>query len=78
MASSMAAVVSFSSASVSLSIVGTAVCALVGASVVHALQGGVRGDLGLSQEEILGVPSEEATVEHVASLGELDRDKVEL
>lgn len=41
---------------------------LVGASIVNALQGGVRGYLGASQEQILGVPAEEATAEDVAKL----------
>lgn len=45
------------------------VALLTAASVVNALQAGVRGDLGLTQEKILGVPAEEATPEHVASLG---------
>ncbi|CAM9837342.1 unnamed protein product [Scytosiphon promiscuus] len=42
---------------------------LTAASVVNALQAGVRGDLGLTQQKILGVPAEEATPEHVARLG---------
>lgn len=42
---------------------------LFGASVVNALQGGVRGDLGSTPEKILGVPAEEATADHVAKLG---------
>lgn len=46
------------------------IAALVGASVIHALQGGVRGYLGLSQEDVLGVPVEKATAEDVAALGE--------
>lgn len=44
---------------------------LLGASVVNALQGGVRGDLGSTPDKILGVPAEEATAEHVAKLGAL-------
>lgn len=43
--------------------------ALVGTSVVHALQGGVRGDLGKTQEEILGVRAEEATARDISRLG---------
>lgn len=46
------------------------VAGLVGASVVHALQGGVRGDRGATQEDILGVPAEQATAQDVARLGE--------
>lgn len=45
---------------------------LLGASVVNALQGGVRGDLGSTPDKILGVPAEEATAEHVAKLGAFD------
>lgn len=51
------------------SAVGAVVAVLTAASVVNALQAGVRGDLGLTQEKILGVPTEEATPEHVAKLG---------
>jgi len=40
------------------------------ASVVNALQGGIRGDLGLSSKDILGVSAEEATSEHIEKLGE--------
>lgn len=47
----------------------TVVGILLGASVVNALQGGVRGDLGSSSDKILGVPAEQATAEHVAKLG---------
>ncbi|CAN0124371.1 unnamed protein product, partial [Hapterophycus canaliculatus] len=49
--------------------VGAVVAILAAASVVNALQAGIRGDLGLTQETILGVPAEEATPEHVAKLG---------
>ncbi|CAM9651955.1 unnamed protein product [Discosporangium mesarthrocarpum] len=42
--------------------------ALVVASVVHALQGGVRGYRGATQDNILGVPAEEATVEDIKRL----------
>lgn len=42
---------------------------LVGASVVNALQGGIRGDLGSTTDKILGVPAEEATAEDVSKLG---------
>eukprot|EP00752_Nemacystus_decipiens_P012270 g10876.t1 len=62
-----------SSASFVLAWSPTAVVAVVGAffaaSVVNALQGGVRGDLGATPDKILGVPAEEATAEHVAQLG---------
>lgn len=47
----------------------TIVGVLAGASLVNALQGGVRGDLGLTPEQILGVPAEEATAEDVSRLG---------
>lgn len=47
---------------------GLSIGLLVGASVIHALQGGVKGYLGRSQEEILGVRAEEATAADVASL----------
>lgn len=71
-ASSVAAAVASSSSFV-LAWSPTAVVAvfglLLGASVVNALQGGVRGDLGSTPEKILGVPAEEATAEHVARLG---------
>lgn len=43
---------------------------LVGGSIVNALQGGVRGDLGKTPEKILGVPANEATGEDVARLSE--------
>lgn len=43
---------------------------LIGGSIVNALQGGVRGDLGKTPEKILGVPAEEATGEDVAKLSE--------
>ena len=43
---------------------------LVGGSIVNALQGGVRGDLGKTPEKILGVPAKEATGEDVARLSE--------
>lgn len=62
-----------SSASVVLAWFPPAIVAVVGvlvaASVVNVLQGGVRGDLGLTSDKILGVRAEEATAEHVASLG---------
>lgn len=56
-------------ASWSPTVLATAVALLVVASLVNALQGGVRGDLGSTPEKILGVPAEEATAEDVAKLG---------
>lgn len=64
LASSTSFVVSWSPAALA-----TLAGVLVGASVVNALQGGVRGDLGSTPENILGVPAEEATAEDVAKLG---------
>lgn len=70
--SSLAGVVA-SSASFVVSRAPAALAAVVGvlvaASVVNALQGGVRGDLGSTADKILGVPAEEATAEHVSKLG---------
>ena len=64
-----------SSASFVLTWSPTAVVAVVGvlfgASVVNALQGGVRGDLGSTPDKILGVPADEATADHVSKLGAL-------
>lgn len=68
LASSTSFVVSWSPAALA-----TLAGVLVGASVVNALQGGVRGDLGSTPEKILGVPAEEATAEDVAKLGECAR-----
>ena len=52
----------------------TLVVGLFVASVVNALQGGVRGDLGLTAEKILGVSADEATAEHIEKLGKMFLD----
>lgn len=54
---------------------GSVLLLLVVGSIVNALQGGVRGDLGKTPEKILGVPAKEATGEHVARLSECGREK---
>lgn len=64
-ASGLVAVAASASSAVAVLVVG-----LVGLSVVSAVEGGVRGDLGGSQESILGVPPEDATAADVARLGE--------
>lgn len=64
-ASGLVAVAVSASSAVAFVVVG-----LVGVSIVSVVEGGVRGDLGASQEDILGIPAEDATAEDVARLGE--------
>lgn len=60
-----------SAASVLPWIPGAAVIYLLGASVTNCLQSGTRQYLGKSQEDIMGVPVNKATVEDVVKLSEL-------